>query len=332
MSFKSRERAHQLAWKGTTTTLSAKALESGLYTGSPDAPEDDRDEMFLHEERSEENLFPWIRDEALELFVSIGADWHDGPTTRLPSNYLMDSQVSCVNCLLPLAHHPEALASFFRPLVPEAVSAQVVEDNRSLTFEWIGLGNPLGEPSSRRRRGAYGTSIDAYCILCCEDGRRIGLAIEWKYTESYPRMKHHRHRIPVYRPHMEAPAGPLCCDTIGGCASLFCEPSYQLARSQCLAWRMEQARELGVDEVRFVVIVPQGNQAYRQQHHSGTLARVFPGLGPLDVHRRLLRRTDRFAVTSIVELVHAFDEGIFPSLEAPMSEVRRRYVDGRHVE
>lgn len=331
MSFKSRERTLQLRWKKETGSLSPAAKRPGLYTGPSRDSTPRRDEMFLHEDHCKENLLPEIRSEALTLFESIGVDWHDGPPSCLPSNYLMDSQVSCVNALLPLAHDAEALAAFFRPLVPGAVGACEVEASRLLTFEWIGLHNPLGEPFKERRRGANGTSLDAYCILETSHGKRVGLAIEWKYTESYKPGKYKGWTLDVYRPHFEAVDGPLDCRPIGGCAALFYEPLYQLARSQALAWRMEQAHELGVDEVRFVVVVPHENRAYRGTVTSPLMAKVFRDQGVVEAYQRLLRRPDRFICTSLADLMRAFDENKFRGIAAPLAEVRRRYVRGRDV-
>ncbi len=316
MSFKSDERRHQLRWKRETQSLSDRARRPGRYSGaSAGAP----NEHFLHEDHCFENLMPAIREEALDLFDSLDVDWHDGPKGKLPSNYLMDSQVSCVNALLPFAHHGDALAEFLRPLVPGATGAEAVEDGRLLTFEWNGLNNPLGERSPKRKRGAYGTSLDAYAKLTTAT-ERVGVAIEWKYTEQYLRAHHKPWGLRDYRQWFDHPEGPL----MGAPEMYTIEPLYQLARSQCLCWRMEVARELGVDRVVFAVIVPDGNADYRR--HVPT---PLPGDDLLRAFQNQLRAPERFVHSSLARLMDAFDEAQFPEIEGALSEVRARYVVGR---
>src|SRR5476649_1359380 len=123
MTFKSDEREQQLRWKNTTTTLSSEARAAGLYTRPPPEPGRalKREEMFLHESRTGENLSPTVRAEALAIFRNAGIPWHDASGDGGPSNFLMDSMVSCVNCLLPFAHEGKALAKLLHTLVPDAV-------------------------------------------------------------------------------------------------------------------------------------------------------------------------------------------------------------------
>ena len=333
MSFKGRERALQVRWMRATKTLSDAACRPGVYVAPPKGRfprgRGRRDEMFLHEEHSPENLLPAVRDEALRLYTELGIVWHEGPKPELPSNYLLDSMVGCVNALLPLAHAPEALATFFSPLVSDAIGSVIVEGDRYLTFEWIGLDNPLAEVLEGRKRGSRATSIDAYCILKTALGRHVGLAIEWKYTESYEGSQFYERAVPYYAHHFDGPDSPLDCRSIGGEEALFYNPFYQLARSQVLAHKMEKSREVGVDEVHFVLIVPQENRAYRESVTSPRLAATFPGVGVVGIWEELQRKPDRFACTSLTELMGSFDEELFPAITDAMREVRLRYVEGR---
>lgn len=326
MSFKRDERQYQLDWKGHTKSLSIGALRPGLYTGPPNGHEPNRDEMFLHEANSEENLLPFVRKEALKIFEDAVIDWHDSADKRRPSNYLMDSMVSCVNCLMPFANDGVALATLFRPLVPDAVEAEPVEAGRVLSFEWIGVDNPLGEPSPKRKRGSHGTSVDAFCVLRRVNGGRTGLLVEWKYTESYPKEKqeygHH------YVPLLEAPDGPVDLDQAGGTTALLVDPFYQLARQHLLAQATERERIFGCDRVMVVVLVPEGNLGYREHVPSATLRRKFPGLSLADVWTKLLRRPDRFALTSFDRLLAVFQDGAFPTIVPSLQEVRARYFRG----
>lgn len=328
MSFRSNERTLQVAWRAATDDLSAAARRPGCYTGKGSGR--GRDAMFLHEDHTAENLHTAIRDEALGLFSDEGIPWHDSATRAKdrPSSFLMDSMVSCVNALAPLWRAPEALAEFLRPVVPDAVSAEVVEDDRVLTFEWIGLDNPLDEPWPDRKRGAYGTSLDAFCVLRTGDDRRVAVGIEWKYFERYEGEDKSRSKY-FYAPWFEAEDGPLRCDRIGGCGALFREPFYQLARSQCLVHEIARQHQHAATEGVFVLVAPDGNLDYREGVHDSTLRAQFPGRQVPEVFQALLADPTRFAVTSLVRLMNAFDEHRWPDIAGPMASVRARYVDGR---
>ncbi|MEO8214848.1 MAG: hypothetical protein ABI560_16725 [Myxococcales bacterium] len=326
MSFKSDERQYQLDWKGRTKTLSVEALRPGVYTGPPDGHESNRDEMFLHEAHSEENLLPFVRREALDIFQRADIDWHDSADNRRPSNYLLDSMVSCVNCLMPFANDGVALARLFLPLVPNAVEALPVEDSRMLSFEWMGVDNPLGETSRKRKRGSHGTSVDVFCVLKRADGGHTGLLVEWKYTESYPKDKqeHGHHYVPL----LEAADGPVDLAQCGDATVLFVNPLYQLARQQLLAQATERGRVFGCDRVMVVVVVPEGNLGYRGHVPAAALRRRFPGLSLADVWTRLLRRPDRFALISFDRLLANFHDDAFPTIAPALQEMRARYFRG----
>jgi hypothetical protein len=325
MTFKSDELRRQLSWRSATTTLSPEARVPGLYTGRSPGDARGRDPMFIHETRAEENLLPAVREEAITLFRNAGIRWHDGPGDGRPSNFLMDSMVSCVNCLLPFAHDGKALARLMRSLVPDALEAKPIEEDRVLAFEWLGIGNPLGETSPKRTRGSHGTSADAYCEIARSDGGRTGLLIEWKYTERYLD-EGGKPGGPRYAPLLKADDGPIDLDTCGGVEALFVEPLYQLARLQLLAQAMERAPNSGCDRVLVVVIVPEGNLDYRTRVPDSPLRDRFPGVPLAELWPRLLRRPDRFALSSFDSLLASFPSGEFPAVEPALREVRKRYA------
>jgi hypothetical protein len=322
MSFKQNELMLQLAWKSRTRSLSAGALAPGLYTGPSDRKKATRQEMFLHETRSEENLIPDVRRQALEIFQQEGIDWHHGPVGK-PSNYLMDSMVSCVNCLMPFATDGVALATLLRPLVPDAVEAEPIEDGRVMSFEWMGVDNPLREPSPKRKRGSHGTSADTFCKLRRADGGRTGLLLEWKYTESYldEEQKFGSHYLPL----LEAADGPIDLTRCGGARALFLDPLYQLARLQLLAQATERAQALGCDRVIVAVIVPDGNLDYRRHIPGADLRQRYAGLSLEKTWSTLLRLPDRFVLTSLDELLSAFRDDAFPGIAPALREIRARY-------
>lgn len=298
MTFVRSEVRHQLHWKETTPDLSAAARRAGLYTGPQHRGLGTRRSIFLHEACADENLLPAIREEALDLFRTIGISWHDGPDDGRPSNYLLDSMVSCVNCLLPFARDGAALAALLRSIVSDAVDALVIEDGRVLTFEWLGEGNLLRESSPFRRRGSHGTSADAFCVLKGQNGATTGVLIEWKYTESYQSARFHFGA--PYRPFLEAPDGPIDVSRCGGSEPLFVDPLYQFARFQLLAHQLERT---GVaDRVILLVIAPDGNVDFRK-HVPAVLRASHPGLDLAESWKALLRQPDRFALTSFRSLM-----------------------------
>ena len=328
MSFRGDERRLQLQWKARTSSLTQDARRPGVYTGKArrPGPKTRRDAMFLHEDGAQENLLPFIRERALAHFELHGIDWHDGGRPNVPSNFLMDSMVSCVNCLFPFAFDATALARLFRPLVPDAVGAIPIEDGLFLTHEWIGAENYLEEASPGRKRGAKGTSIDAYCVLTCADGRRVGLLIEWKYLErNEPGRRHGEH----YRRFLEAEGSPVDVSRCGGVEALFHEPYYQLARQVLLASRMEVAKEFGAERFLNVLLVPAGNLEYRDAGCSPQLQRLAPGRPVHVVLQSLLVDPSRFACSTFQELAGAIELPVESPLTDAVGEVLARYCAGR---
>ena len=233
-----------------------------------------------------DNLFPGVRSEggAIDQFRRRGIKWwkssrsgddskSDGPTRNMAS-----SQVACVNFLLPLAIVPGALLSVLRALdddVAGVVSISHDGGESDVEFEWIGLGHSL---EGGTVRGAQNTSIDAFLVAVTTKGRRRAYLLEWKYVEQYlssaaefkgdgsqgvtRRLRYdERYHSPLSS--FNPAAAPLLDDFLY-------EPFYQIMRQRLLADRMIQDRELGIDEAKVVVIVPEENWAYRTVTDSRT--------------------------------------------------------------
>ena len=158
--------------------------------------------------------------------------------------------------------------------------------------EWAG---------STPARGAYATSLDAAIRYRATDGRiEIGL-IEWKYTEKYPNgnfsgdsEKQDTRRRRYFGAFRDLD-GPIRCDLLDF-EEYFFEPMYQLFRQQLLAWRMEQAHELGADVVRVVLVAPGANEAFWASLPTARW-RELAGDEPFGVAKAfssVLRRPDRF--------------------------------------
>ena len=261
-----------------------------------------------------ENLFPGIRDEggAIDFFSQRDIKWWkssrsgDNSKSDGPSRNMASSQVACVNFLLPLAGIPGALLSVLRSLDDDVVDVVTIShDGRTspVEFEWIGLGRSLEEG---RDRGAHNTSIDALLVAETTTGRRRAYLLEWKYVERYlssaPEFKGRgpsgdtRRRRYAERYH--ASFSSFNPATAPDLDDFLYEPFYQIMRQRLLADRMVQEGELGIDEAKVVVVVPEQNWAYRAVSDGKTttsppLAQRFPGLETVEaVMRASLKEAD----------------------------------------
>jgi hypothetical protein len=323
------EKQRQTAFKLAAPYFTPAARADGVYAGRPRP-------FCLPAEQAEENLFPGIRDAALDYFTGCGIKWHQalppagGPHWR-PSNHMCDSQVGCVNFLFPFAGHPEALAELLRPLFPGLRRMLPIEaPNQYVACELIGAQNYLGERIARggkRTRGAHFTSADAAVLFEAGDGTRQAVLIEWKYTESYSPIDIHiaasgTDRTAIYRHLYEAAGFPLRKDLLPDFEALFYEPFYQLMRLQLLANEMEKAHELGADRVSLLHIAPAHNRNFPRV--------TSPALEPIGatvtgVWQRLVKQPDRFTGVSTERLYRAFPAERFPALAPWWEYITARY-------
>ncbi len=255
------------------------------------------------------NLLTDARETAITRFAAAGIRWHgDGDG---PNPHLLSSQIQCLNTLAPLVDRPEALASWLGRYLPVAevlpfgaTTDSPYDKADYVVFEWQGQVDHLGEWRGRPpTRGALATSVDA-AVRYRTPGGDVELAlIEWKYTESYPyggrlsgsAFNQHR-RLLRYRHLVEDPNGPVELPDGLDYEDLFAEPTYQLLRQQLLAWRLEEAPELGITRAVVVYAAPAANAALLQEslgsHRFERLAHAHGGLIP--AWTSLLRRPDRF--------------------------------------
>ena len=307
-SFRLAARQAAVTWKASTTTLTEEARLPGRYKTWPPLP------FCLPPEYSSSNLLPEARALGLDRFTAAGIPWHDGVGDG-PSNHLLDSQVNCVNALMPFVNEPIALRDLLSPVLPvrEVIpfgaapvgDAVVSEWDRvdHVVFEWQGLSNHLGEWAGRPTRGSRATSADAAIRYVAADGTIELALIEWKFTESYPDGTLHSSptslatRRKRYQALFGDSAGPIDNGLIG-LDDLFAEPVYQLARLALLASSIERARELGAYRVRVLYIAPAANLALwnspgstafaaHAARYGGRVDRAWPPL---------LRQPDRFAI------------------------------------
>ena len=84
------------------------------------------------------------------------------------------------------------------------------------------------------------------------------------------------------------------------------DPFYQIMRLRLLADRMVRERELGVSQAKVVVVVPEGNQAYRERLTSPWFASAFPHRSVADAVRETLVDPDSaYATVSQATLAYA---------------------------
>jgi len=249
--------------------------------------------------REDENLYPTLRgaNGARRFFEVRGIKWwqdarngDDSNGTR-PTRNMASSQIACVNFHMPLIEKPEALVAMVQALDDDVTSIVKIHDQNTqspIEFEWIGLDHAL-EGLAVKTRGANSTSVDAFTITRTLAGRRAYL-MEWKYVEEYsPKdlgggSKGETRRRRYARLYAESP-------TFNGKAPLeawLFEPFYQIMRLRLLADRMVRDREFGVSEAKVVVVVPEGNRAYRERVTSPWFATAFPNRTVSDIVRGTL--------------------------------------------
>jgi len=297
------EKQRLAAFKDYKAYFSSQSREDGLFQGKMRS-------FCLPQALADENLFPEIRRNAVESFDRLGIKWHQG-VGRGPSNHLCDSQVCCVNFLMPFHDRPEELSELLKSHYPEITSILPIKDEGCVAFEWIGADNYLGErapKSGNRSRGANCTSADAIVLFERADSLRQAVLIEWKYTESYGKTDltiapSGTDRTAIYRHLYEAEDCPINKTQLPSFEFLFFEPFYQLMRQQFLAHQMEKHKELGADIVSTLHITPDRNLDFKKVTSPG-LAHL--GDSPTHIWSRLVNPPDRYISLSTETLFGPF--------------------------
>lgn len=316
------EKPKQVAFKQTSSSISAAAKGDGMY----------KEHVYpfcLPRSLAEENLYPPIRQTICAYFERNRIKWHDGQDGK-PSNHMCDSQVCCANFLFPFADKPEALASLLKPIFPNLEEMLPIEDDLYVAFEWIGKDNYLHEVSrnAQRTRGANFTSADAAVRFRRTDGCEQISLIEWKYTESYSSVNlevaaSRRSRVDIYRWLFEQPDCPIDKAKLPCFEALFYEPFYQFMRQQFLAYEMEKAHELGADVVSLLHIAPAHNLDFKTITSPLLKAQ---GTSATGVWKSLITLPDRFISVSTETLFGNLDAERFPELKEWQAYIHGRYT------
>lgn len=313
-SFVAQERAAAAAWKASSPLLPDAARDPAPYEGKG------RSYPFvLPIEHCWLNLLPEAREIASSRFEAAEIRWHSGGIQ--PNSHLLSSQVQCLNALAPFVDDPGALAAIFGAVLPinevlpfGSTTSSPYDATDHIVFGWLGLNSYLNEwpTDSPPSRGAYATSADAALRYRTPDGDIEIALIEWKYTERYPEHGQlhggppkQATRLGRYRELWSDPASPIRIDVVPY-EELFAEPIYQLFRTQLLAWKIEQARELDARRVRVVYAAPSmntdllerslGSPAFEQMANDA-------GTSLVAAWQSMLRRPDRFTAFDTLSLL-----------------------------
>jgi hypothetical protein len=278
-----------------------------------------RNQHLLALGHEQENLYPSLRGPtgAVRFFSDRKIKWWrssrsgDSKGTDGPTRNLANSQIACVNFLLPLADVAGALAACLRTLDHDVEAVILIEHSglsSPVEFEWLGLDSTL--EGSAYTRGANATSADAFMLAECTGGSRRAYLLEWKYVEAYAigqskgkgragetrRKRYHD----LYCAADSSFVGQVPLD------ELLYEPIYQIVRLRLLADRMVRRGEFGVSQAKVVVVCPEDNREYRGRITSPKLATRLPENAGLETAARsLLKDATGFMMTSPKHLAAA---------------------------
>lgn len=270
MSFKEQVRNEQIDWKLSTEFLEQEAKVAGTYWESSQNTFD----FCISEKHSVQNLYGPVRQQLIEYFKNENIAWHNHKDKSKPSNHLVDSQIAFLNFMEPLQSKPEILLRCFQTAFPEATAMLETSPSRYIEYEVNGAENYLKEKvkkGEKRRRGEMSTNADGLVYLEMESGEKVGVLIEWKFTESYlPKnkrvSKHGTDRLEIYRHLLDSKDSPFVFESDSDYAMLFFDPLDQLMRLQLLATCMSKVNEGGMDRYMVLLLQHPGNhEFYRNQ-------------------------------------------------------------------
>ncbi|MBK8608897.1 MAG: hypothetical protein IPL84_02810 [Chitinophagaceae bacterium] len=166
--FLQHEKLVQAAWKLNTSSLTQKAKEEAVFKNGVTYP------FCIPLDCSFENINSEIREKAIDYFKNHGIKWHDN-NGDFPSSHLCDSQVCCVNFLMPLINSETVTIELFKRYFPDITEVLSMDDDSPVSFEWIGKENYLKEKikfGAERTRGTNCTSVDASIMFKTLTGKK----------------------------------------------------------------------------------------------------------------------------------------------------------------
>lgn len=227
---------------------------------------------FIIEEGKESvNLYPSIRQDAIDYFCRNGIGWWKSKATRnRPTGHMLSSQVSCVNHLFPFMRPEEAenllliLNSIqdkfcFKRLLSNPLDHRDCNGNVCFEFVWKNR-TLLGERTEKR--GAMCTSIDAVIYAETADSQRVLIPIEWKYVEAYDHKRIAQASIIRYTSLIDS-----CSNIKGWNVAFEYDPLYELVRQTLLVEKIIKSDDatLPVDDYLHINVIPEGNVELRSE-------------------------------------------------------------------
>lgn len=214
------------------------------------------------------NLWEGVRQDSKDYFLKNGIPWWSG--NGEPTGHLLSSQVACVNHLYPFRQRKDCADKLLQNLT-NSIAESVFVDSGFIEFEKTGQ-KPLGKEQSTQR-GANSTSIDSLMIGKKQNGYKILVLIEWKYTESYAPNSilisdSGKNRFSVYQELLEHPDCPIKTTDF---KDLFYEPYYQLMRQTLLGWTMTRNNEYGISDWIHIHVIPKENKELKERITSKNL-------------------------------------------------------------
>ena len=209
------------------------------------------------------NLYPDSKDAMLDYFKKNGIAWWNG---REPTNNPRSSQIACLNHLFPSRQDKDAVLSIVKGIDSTIVDVMRIEsdayDPAFIQFEAVSDIDHLNERASTR--GSNCTSIDALILAVREDGAKVLIPIEWKYTENYGNqdksMGSDGHTRKLRYSDLIANSMQLSSQN---CTIYYYEPFYQLMRQTLWAEQMVAHRDTeiaGAEDFVHVHVIPSGNK------------------------------------------------------------------------
>ncbi len=262
------------------------------------------------------NLWKEIHDEAVKYFADNKVSWWKSSSG--PSGHLLSSQVACVNHLFPISQRQELATAVLKNVDPTFKKALKVDEG-FVEFEKVGR-ELLGKERTLSR-GANSTSIDAMMLGEKNDGSKILVLIEWKYTENYADTsilvsKSGTSRLENYRELLEASNCPIKCENL---EAMFYEPFYQLMRQTLLGSTMTERKEYETTDWLHLHIVPPANKELKERVTSPLLT----GETMEEAWKKVLRQPEKYKVISP-------EDFLSPLCESSATKDLADYLDERY--
>lgn len=224
-------------------------------------------EFVLKREDCMYNLFEGIREDALPYFDKYKITWWgENKEVQKPTGHLVSSQIHCLNHLFALRKDDKAIKAILSEatgLAIKKILLSPLDEDGYLTFEFVYKNKTLlGEKNETR--GAKCTSIDALVYAELENGRKILVPIEWKYTETYSGAEADKKSLVRYPVRLESilPASNLK----GWNDSYKADPYYELMRQTLLVEQIivhSDKVDLKADDYVHIVIIPKEHSVLR---------------------------------------------------------------------